>query len=162
MSEIPDTSNDANDTADTAGFTPPATQADLNKIIRERLDRERGKFADYNDLKAKAAKFDEVEAASQSELEKANNRATAAERERDDARAEGLRLRVAAKHGISDEDADLFLTGTDEETLTKQAQRLTDREADRKKQGNFSPREGTTSTSVDTDERQVARALFGG
>jgi hypothetical protein len=29
------------------------------------------------------------------------------------ATAEALRLRVAAKHGISDEDADLFLTGTD-------------------------------------------------
>ena len=40
------------------------------------------------------------------------------------AKAEALRWRIAAKHGISDEDAETFLTGSDEESLTKQAQRL--------------------------------------
>ena len=31
------------------------TQADLDRIVSERLQRERAKFADYDDLKAKAA-----------------------------------------------------------------------------------------------------------
>ncbi|MFT3971703.1 MAG: hypothetical protein QM695_15865 [Micropruina sp.] len=61
-------------------FTPPATQADLDRIIGERVARERAKYGDYGDLKAKAAKFDEVEAASKSELQKAIERAEAAEK----------------------------------------------------------------------------------
>lgn len=54
-----------------SNFTPPASQEELNRIIEQRLARERGKFADYDDLKAKAAKFDEADAASKSELQKA-------------------------------------------------------------------------------------------
>lgn len=38
------------------------SQEDVNKIVEERLARERGKFADYDDLKAKAAQFDEANA----------------------------------------------------------------------------------------------------
>jgi hypothetical protein len=42
------------------------------------------------------------------------------------AEAEALRWRIAAKHGILDDDAELFLTGTDEETLSRQAERFRD------------------------------------
>lgn len=40
------------------------------------------------------------------------------------AEAEAMRWRIAARNGISDEDAELFLTGSDEETLSKQAERF--------------------------------------
>lgn len=125
-----------------SGFKAITSQEDLNKVIDERLKRERAKFSDYKDLKAKAGRLDEIEAANKSEIEKANDAKSAAERERDEARAEALRLRVATKYGVSDEDADLFLTGTDEETLTRQAERLAGREADRKRKGNYVPGEG--------------------
>lgn len=160
----PDTSNDNSTTGgDTGGFTPPATQDELNRIIDDRLKRERSKYADYKDLKAKAAKFDEIEQANQTELEKASSKTATAEKERDDARAEALRLRVAAKHGITEEDADLFLTGTDEDTLTKQAKRLTDRESERKTtHGNRVPNEGRGNRSQQPDdEREAVRTLFG-
>ncbi|GAB2567467.1 hypothetical protein [Leucobacter ruminantium] len=39
-------------------YTPPATQADLDRIVESRLARERSKFADYDDLKKKAAEHD--------------------------------------------------------------------------------------------------------
>jgi hypothetical protein len=68
---------------------------------------------------------------------------------------------VQAKHGIDDEDADLFLTGSDEATLTRQAERLAGRSDERKKQGNHAPREGAnTSTSKSGDEREFVRSLF--
>ena len=51
------------------------------------------------------------------ELGEAAKRATLAE-------AEAMRWRIAARNGISDEDAELFLTGTDEDTLSKQAERF--------------------------------------
>jgi len=52
-------------------YTPPASQADLDRIIADRLSRERGKYGDYEDLKAKAAKFDEVTEAQKTAEQKA-------------------------------------------------------------------------------------------
>lgn len=51
-------------------WTPPASQADLDKIIGERLARERAKYGDYDDLKKKAAEFDAIEEAQKSEAQK--------------------------------------------------------------------------------------------
>lgn len=152
-----------------SGETPAAdefkaitSQDDLNKVIDERLKRERAKYADYKDLKAKAAKADEYEAANQTEAEKTAKRIADLEAELSGARSESLRLKVATEHGITDaDDIDLFLTGTDEETLTKQAKRLVARESDRKKTGNHVPREGSTPTSGEgATERKFARNLF--
>ena len=162
----------------TSGETPTATefkpitsQQELNAALKDRLDRERAKFKDYNDLKAKASKLDEIEQANLTELERANGRITAAESERDTAKAEALRLRIAVTHGISLEDADLFLTGTDEETLTAQAKRLSDRaaeqanaEQERKKKNPVVSKEGTsttTGTTTEEDELEFARTFFG-
>lgn len=51
-------------------FTPPVSQADLDKIIGERVARERAKYADYADMKAKAARLDAAEAASKTEAQR--------------------------------------------------------------------------------------------
>lgn len=134
--------------------------------LAERLAR--AKPADYDELKAKAAKWDQAEAANKTELDKANDRAARAEQERDAARAEALRYKVAAAHGISTaagadgtpSDAELFLTGTDEDTLTRQAERLTQRGSDRRTRGNVAPREGTNPHAEQDDLRQFARQLF--
>ncbi len=68
--------------------------------------------------------LDEIATANLSDLEKAQKAAADAQAAADKATTEALRLRVAAKHGISDEDADLFLTGSDLETVEKQAAAL--------------------------------------
>ena len=46
------------------------TQADLDRIVGERLTREREKFKDYDDLKNKAAEYDKGQQAQLSEQEK--------------------------------------------------------------------------------------------
>lgn len=126
------------------------TQADVDRIVRERVQRERSKFADYDDLKAKA------EGAKTVEQQLAEMRAENAKMQRDN-----LAARIAAKHGIPPEDADLFLTGSDEATLTAQAERLAAREGEMRKQGNYVPNEGRTTTNPgDADVRAFARQLF--
>lgn len=164
--------NTSGDTPAADEFKPITSQQELNDALKSRLDRERAKYKDYNDIKAKASKLDEIEQANLSELEKANGRVTSAESERDVAKAEALRLRTAVTHGISLEDADLFLTGTDEETLIAQAKRLSDRaaelanvEAERKKKNPIVPKEGTstkTGTTTEEDGREFARTFFSG
>jgi len=68
--------------------------------------------------------LDEIAAANLTELERAQQSATEATATAETAMKEALRLRVAAKHGINDEDADLFLTGSDQETVERQAAAL--------------------------------------
>lgn len=47
------------------------TQAEMNAIIGDRLERERGKYADYEELKRKAEQFDAAQEAGKTELQKA-------------------------------------------------------------------------------------------
>lgn len=64
--------------------------------------------------------LDDINAANLSDLEKAQKAATDAQALADKATAEALRYRIAAEAGIN-ENADLILTGSDEETMRKQA-----------------------------------------
>ncbi len=50
------------------------TQAELDAIIGDRLSRERAKYADYETIKDKASKYDEMEEANKSELQKAQEK----------------------------------------------------------------------------------------
>lgn len=143
-------------------FTPITSQEDLNRIIGERVKRATAKFADYKDLQTKAEKLAEIEASSLTEAQKAEARVAELETELNKTRSESLRLRVANDHGITDtDDIELFLTGTDEETLTKQAKRLADRESDRKKNGARAPREGHRPDPADSPDREFLGSLFG-
>lgn len=72
------------------------TQDELNRILAEDRRKNAEKFADYDDLKAKASKLDEQEAENQTELQKAIARAEKAERERDDEK----RTRELAEHQV--------------------------------------------------------------
>ncbi|MBX9661632.1 MAG: hypothetical protein K2X00_23995 [Nitrospiraceae bacterium] len=159
-------------------FKPITSQRELDAALKGRLERERAKFKDYDDLKAKADMLDQIEQANLSELDKANSRATTAESERDNANAEALRVRKFVEHFLNDEQrrqleiADEFLTGRDEETLTAQAKRLASlmadqakAEADRKKKHPFVPKEGTSTnsgTTTEEDDREFAKTFFGG
>ena len=64
------------------------TQEQVNRMIQERIARVKSEPpADYEDLKAKAAKYDELAEAQKSDLEKANDAATKAKAEADEWRA---------------------------------------------------------------------------
>lgn len=132
------------------GTTETFTQADVDRIVRERVQRERAKYADYDALKAKAEGAKTVE----DRLAEMEKRTAAAE-------ASALRSDVAARHGISAEDRDLLLTGTDAETLEAQAKRIAEA-SERKKKANIVPREGSNPKATGGDEeREFVRKLFG-
>lgn len=145
-------------------FKAPANQAEFDAMVKDRIARERAKFADYSDLKAKAQQFDVAQEASKTEAQKTADRIAKLEQELESTRTTALRARIQAKHGISDEDAAVFLTATDEATLTKQAERLAALASDRKKHGNRDPFAGRTPSNgggTDADERAAVRSLFG-
>lgn len=91
---------DQQDPQSSAPANPPAaqdrsfSQTEVDRIVSERLTRERQKFEDYDVLKDKASKFDEYEAQSKSDLQKAQELAQAAEQGRTKALAELEALRI--------------------------------------------------------------------
>lgn len=145
------------------GFTPITTQDDLNKVISERLNRERAKYADYKDLKAKADQLDKIQSENQSETDRLANQIQQLQAQLDESNLTALRARVQASHQISDEDAGLFLTGTDEETLTRQATALAKRNDDKAKKGPYVPSQGNQPdpNQQGGELREFTRSLFG-
>ena len=55
-------------------FEPLTSQEALDRIVTSRLARERAKYADYEELKGKAARLDQLEAESKSELQREQER----------------------------------------------------------------------------------------
>ena len=100
------------------------TQAELDKIVADRLARERQKYAGFEELKTKAAKFDELEESSKTELQKATEKAEKLENElKEYKKAEevrAIRAKVAEETGIP---ANL-LTGDTEEACMEQAKAI--------------------------------------
>lgn len=130
------------------------TQADVDRIVKDRLAQQaKNKFGDYGELKSRAESAQTLE-----------QRLVSLETELTTTRTQALKTSIAAKFGISTEagedgapsDADLFLTGSDADSLTAQAERLAARVADRKKNGNVAPKEGSTTSTGN------ARSPWGG
>lgn len=100
------------------------TQAELDRIVGERLAREREKYSDYEAIKEKASKLDSIEEANKTELQKATERAAALETElnalKKEKEVKDLRANVAKETGVPEN----LLTGTTEEECKAQAQAI--------------------------------------
>lgn len=99
------------------------TQAEIDEIVAKRVARVKKQYGDYEDMKKKAAKFDEIEAANKSELEKLtdqNQKLAAQLAEREHA---ALIQAACIKHGVPADYMDL-VTGVDEESIDKAAEKV--------------------------------------
>lgn len=98
------------------------TQADVDRIVTNRV----AKYSDYEELKAKAAKFDEAEEANKSELQKAIDKANGLQAELDGLRKENevrkVRDEVSQKTGVPAS----LLTGSTLEECESQAKAIAD------------------------------------
>lgn len=100
------------------------TQAELNTIVQDRVQRERVKYEGFEELKAKAQKYDEQEEAAKTELQKAQERAAELEeklkkKEHEESIRE-MKKKVAEELKVP---ADL-LTGETEDECRTQAQAI--------------------------------------
>jgi len=100
------------------------TQAELNAIVEDRLKRDRAKYADYEELKTKAAEYDKQTESNKTELQKATEKATKLQAELDrlnkDNEIRAARDKVAKEMNVP---ADL-LTGENEEICKEQAKAI--------------------------------------
>lgn len=138
------------------------TQADVDAAVEKIAARIRAeerrkvseKFADYDDLKAKAAGAQTLE-----------DRVAEIERQAKASEERALRAEVANAKGLTADQAKRLIGGTREELEADADDFLKvigERESERKKRGNRVPDEGkTTSRSSDDEVREFTRSLFG-
>ena len=97
------------------------TQDEVNQMIGERLAREKAKYSNYEELEAKAQKFDEIEEKSKTELQKAQEERDAFKAELDGLKKANsvreLREKVAKEKQIPAH----LLTADTEDELNAQA-----------------------------------------
>lgn len=103
------------------------TQAELDRIVGERIAGVKSKYADYEDAKKAATELAELKAAQMSEAEKANARAEEAEKRLAEAEARSkaaelaaLRLKVGTEKGVPSALIDR-LSGEDAESIAADA-----------------------------------------
>lgn len=101
-------------------FTPPASQEELDRIIGQRLAREQAKYVGFDDIKAKAEQYDALEEQNKTELQKALDRAAAAEALAAEAAKVSLRSEVAAAKNVPAS----LLSGSTKEELDAAADAL--------------------------------------
>lgn len=98
------------------------SQAEVDAIVGDRLKRERMKYADYDSLKEKATKLDEIEEANKSELQKATERAEALQMELNKItkanEIRDMRQKVSEETGVPVS----LITAENEEEARKQAE----------------------------------------
>lgn len=102
------------------GFTPITSQEELDKVLGKRLDRERAKFPDYDQLKADAAELKKIRDGEKTELQREKEAREAAEARADKAEFAALRSEVARDKGVPA----ASITGTTKEELEASAEEL--------------------------------------
>lgn len=130
MKDDENTQSETDTTTNTPESTQDGQQTDWEAQARhwKAMSRKNEDRAKANAEKAR--KFDELEDQSKSELQKALDKASAAEQRATQAEALALRSRIGAKHGI---DPDL-LVGSTEQEINECAQRLLEWRGEKKEQ----------------------------
>lgn len=149
-----------------APAVPAPDEAALGDAGKRALDAERQARKAAEKTAADAlARVKAFETEKLSDLERAQQQAKDAQEAAAKATTEALRLRLAARNGLSEEDAELFLVGTDEATLAAQAARVA---ALRGAQSPAQPRtpspdpaQGARDDPQKTDEDRIYESLFG-
>lgn len=96
-------------------FQAITSQEEFDKTLGKRLAAERAKYAGFDDLKAKASKYDELEDAKKTAEQKLTERLQALESENSTLRLDGMRAKAAKDAGLDPELAPRLRGNTPEE-----------------------------------------------
>lgn len=150
------------------------TQADVDRIVADRVKRERAKFADYDDLKAKAEAADKAKQTDKSESQKLTEKLDQMQKDLDEERRQRRIIEVAAEKGLTPAHVKR-LAGNTREELEASADELLedfpipakDEEGDKKPAPTGKPREqlkpGNNDPDVpveETDVRKIGERIF--
>jgi hypothetical protein len=178
--EVVETTAEPSTVSNAVTFTPEQ-QEQINRLVAQTKRDERGKFADYNDLKTRAAKADELEQAQLTEQQKLEARAAEAERKATEAVEQIASAMIASEVkvrasllGVIDPDAAYLLidrsnvkydaeagvTGVDE-ALTQLLEEKPYLKGTSNRAPNLNPQSGEPAPTLrlSADQREAARLM---
>ena len=117
------------------------TQEEVDRIINERLGRERGRKSDYEELKEKAGQTADLESKLSKALEENEKLKSEAKQAEHEKELSTIRANVAAKHGITDPSV---LAGDDEKQIGEYAEKLMKVFADMRSRGTVADQSART------------------
>lgn len=133
------------------------TQAEIDTdIIPKRLERERKKFADYDDLKEKAGKVDTISKEFKDKLKGKETEIDTVKGDLGKAKLETVKVKAIHKFKLSDELSE-FINGDDEDTILTQAEKLSKGVGGSAVKIDKTPKPGEKTS----DTKKVAQGLFG-
>lgn len=130
------------------------TQEDVDRIVRDRVQRERSKFADYDALKAKVGEAQTAEEKAEARIKDAEQRAAELEAAND-------RKGVALEFQLTSEDAGLLDHLTDIDAMRALAQRLARQAQEDAKRAPYLPDAGANPRPARDDNSAFLRGLMG-
>lgn len=133
-------------------------QEDVDKVVETRLERQKKQFADYDELKAKAGKVDDITSEFTEKLKKAADEKSEVEKQLGGAKLETVKVKAIHKFKLSD-DLSEFLNGENEDTILSQAEKLSKGIPGGSVVIDKDPKPDDKKSS---DTKKVARNLFGG
>ena len=151
-------------------FKPIETQEQFDEMVKERIERAKRSAIpeDYEDLKAKAARLDEIEEKNKTELQKAQEAAAAAQKELEGMRARAERAdlaqRIAQEKGVPVS----LITGETQEDMERSADALlawkTPAPAPKVKApgAHDNSKQTGVADGYELAKRELAKAMFGG
>ncbi|WP_052961363.1 MULTISPECIES: hypothetical protein [unclassified Leucobacter] len=150
---------------ETTEFEAITSQEEFDKRIQSRIARERGKFPDYDELKAKAEKFDQIEDEKKTDTQRTNDRIAELERENAGFKAAQMRADVAREKSDPEKGIHVpaeLLTGSTREELEASADALIQFKGESAgRQRTVIPGEGTRPTANQSTAEQFANWTAG-
>jgi hypothetical protein len=132
------------------------TQTDVDGVIEKRLERERGKFADYDTLKEKAGKVDTLTSEFEGKLKIAGDEKTDLTKQLGVAKLETDKVKIIGEFKLSDDLAE-FVTGDTADEMRKRAEKLAKGVTGGKISVDKKPLPGEKADET----KKIAKGLFG-
>lgn len=132
------------------------TQADMDKVVESRLERERKKFADYDTLKETAGKVETIKSEYEDKLKAAGTEKSELEGKLKSAQLETDKVKIIHEFKLPDDAAE-FLTGETADEIRERAEKLSKLPGSGKVVIKKDPKPG----EKDTDSKKIAKSLFG-
>lgn len=131
-------------------------QADVDKVVETRLERQKKQYADYDTLKEKAGKVDSISKEWQDKLEAAGKEKSELEKQLGSAKLETEKVKIIHEFELPDDAAE-FLTGETADEIRERAEKLSKLPGSGKVVIKKDPKPGEKAT----DSVNIAKKLFG-
>lgn len=132
-------------------------QADVDKVVETRLERQKKQYADYDDLKEKAGKVDSISKDWETKLKAAGDEKSELEKKLGAAQLETEKVKVIHEFKLSDELSE-FVTGDTADEMRTRAEKLSKGLPG----GKVVIKKDAKPGDKTTDSKKIAKSLFGG